>query len=160
MVEERNADILLELIKRRILPGTTVISDCRSSYRCLSNESYQHLNVNHKLTFKDPETGAQKNSIEGIWSTLKRSLQSTNHVTGSKKHPSSYLGWVFVFFSSNNFVLLSAHCLRFPKLILLTPQAPLLWYLKWAPGYYWMSAIAQTGTAESQNFCISEFNAD
>ncbi|GBO43469.1 hypothetical protein AVEN_207531-1 [Araneus ventricosus] len=28
VVDERSADVLLEVIKRRILPGTTIMSDC------------------------------------------------------------------------------------------------------------------------------------
>jgi hypothetical protein len=33
----------------------------------LGEEGYQHLKVNHSITFKDPETGACTNSIETSW---------------------------------------------------------------------------------------------
>ncbi|GBO18782.1 hypothetical protein AVEN_158451-1 [Araneus ventricosus] len=79
VVDERSADVLLEVIKR-ILPGTTIMSDCWSSYSCLSDEVFKHLTVNHSVTFVDPDTGAHTNAIERTWSALKRSLHGTNHV--------------------------------------------------------------------------------
>ncbi|GBN59181.1 hypothetical protein AVEN_88712-1 [Araneus ventricosus] len=82
VVDERSADVLLEVIKRRILPGTTIMSDCWSSYSCLSDEGFKHLTVNHSVTFVDPDTEAHTNAIEGTWSALKRSLHGTNHVAG------------------------------------------------------------------------------
>ncbi|GFX85931.1 transposon Tf2-9 polyprotein [Trichonephila clavipes] len=49
--------------------------------------SYQHLRVNHSLTFKDPETSAHTNSIEGTWSAIKRSLRNhAAHVEGEFDH--------------------------------------------------------------------------
>ncbi|KAF8792308.1 putative transposase-like protein like [Argiope bruennichi] len=80
VVPERTADVLLEIIKRRILPGNTIISDYWSSYKCLENEGFQHLKVNHSLTFEDLETGAHTNSIEGTWGAIKRYLHGTNHI--------------------------------------------------------------------------------
>ncbi|GFX34581.1 hypothetical protein TNCV_3658191 [Trichonephila clavipes] len=34
-----------------------------------------HLSVNPKMYFKDPETSANTNSIEGSWSAIKKSLR-------------------------------------------------------------------------------------
>ena len=73
-VESRGADILLPIIQNYILPGTTIISDFWKAYDCLQNEGFQHLKVNHSLTFKDPETGAHTNGIEGSWLHAKKSL--------------------------------------------------------------------------------------
>lgn len=64
-------DTLLPIIKDWILPGTTIISDYWRAYNCLEQEGYQHLRVNHSLTFKDPETGAHTNSIESSWRAAK-----------------------------------------------------------------------------------------
>ncbi|GFT13518.1 zinc finger protein 271 [Trichonephila clavipes] len=48
---------------------------------------YQHLRVNHSLTFKNPETSAHTNSIEGTWSAIKRSLRNhAAHVEGEFDH--------------------------------------------------------------------------
>ncbi|GFX86942.1 mitotic-spindle organizing protein 2A [Trichonephila clavipes] len=73
----------VKVIREWILPGTTIISDCWRAYECLSDEGYRHLTVNHSLTFKDPETGAHTNAIEGTWSAIKRNLKGhTAHVEG------------------------------------------------------------------------------
>lgn len=34
----RNAEVLLEVIKRKIKPGTTIVSDCWKAYNCLNDE--------------------------------------------------------------------------------------------------------------------------
>ncbi|GBN24084.1 hypothetical protein AVEN_15284-1 [Araneus ventricosus] len=58
VVENRTSEVLLSVIEEHILPGTTVMSDCRSSYQCLSDEGFEHLTVNHSMHFVDPDTGA------------------------------------------------------------------------------------------------------
>ncbi|GFQ70870.1 putative transposase-like protein [Trichonephila clavata] len=83
VVANRTKKELLGVIREWILPGSTIISDCWRSYNCLSDEGYIHLRVNHSLTFKDPETSAHTNSIEGTWSAIKRGLKNhTAHVEG------------------------------------------------------------------------------
>ena len=62
-VENRKQSTLLKIIKERIRPGTTIISDCWKSYDCLKNKGFTHLQVNHSLTFKDPITGAHTNKV-------------------------------------------------------------------------------------------------
>ena len=70
-VEERNRDTLLGIIKERIEPGTTIISDCWKAYDCLEQEGYVHLKVNHSLNFVDPTSGAHTNTIERRWRDAK-----------------------------------------------------------------------------------------
>ncbi|GBM51373.1 hypothetical protein AVEN_110821-1 [Araneus ventricosus] len=82
VVENRTSEVLLSVIEKHILPGTTIISDCWKSYDCLSHEGFGHLTVNLGLHFVDPSTGAHANSIESMWSDIKRNLQGTNHVQG------------------------------------------------------------------------------
>ncbi|GFU96196.1 mitotic-spindle organizing protein 2A [Trichonephila clavipes] len=77
----RTKECLLSVIKEWVLPGTTIISDCWASYNCLKDEGFQHLKVNHSLTFVCPVTGAHNNSIEGSWSGIKRFLGNTTHRT-------------------------------------------------------------------------------
>ncbi|GFX32412.1 mitotic-spindle organizing protein 2A [Trichonephila clavipes] len=77
----RTKECLLAVIKEWVLPGTTNISDCWASYNCLKDEGFQHLKVNHSLTFVCPVTGAHTNSIEGSWSGIKRFLGNTTHRT-------------------------------------------------------------------------------
>lgn len=77
-VNNRSANTLIPIIKEFIQPGTTIYSDCWKAYDQLGQENYEHLTVNHSLTFKDPETGACTNTIEGLWATVKRFLPGTN----------------------------------------------------------------------------------
>ncbi|GFV18000.1 putative transposase-like protein [Trichonephila clavipes] len=73
--KRKSKDTLLASIKSNIKEGTTIISDCWKSYDCLEDEGFLHLSVNHKMYFKDPETGSHTNSIEGSWSAIKKSLR-------------------------------------------------------------------------------------
>ena len=72
-VTDRSAQTLIPLIKRWILPGTTVVSDCWKSYSSLSKEGYIHQTVNHSIQFVS-DSGAHTNHIESRWNSLKRSL--------------------------------------------------------------------------------------
>lgn len=81
-VINRTQKTLLPIIKQYIKPKTTIISDCWKSYECLDKNGFEHLKVNHSLTFKDPETGAHTNTIEGTWFHVKRSLPKH----GTRKH--------------------------------------------------------------------------
>ena len=74
VVEQRNKDTLLPLIKDWILPGTTVLSDLWGAYNCLGDEGFVHDGVNHSVNFVDPETGAHTQNIENTWSHAKRFL--------------------------------------------------------------------------------------
>ena len=62
-VKNRTKRTLLALIKKRIHPGSIIISDCWKSYDCLKSEKFQHLQVNHSLTFVDEVTGAHTNKV-------------------------------------------------------------------------------------------------
>ena len=63
----RKKDTLLALIKKWILPGSIIHSDCWKAYSCLSKFGYTHVTVNHSKEFVNAETGACTNSIESDW---------------------------------------------------------------------------------------------
>lgn len=42
----------------------------------MNNLGYIHLMVNHSKNFVDPHTRAHTNTIEGIWSQVKRKLKA------------------------------------------------------------------------------------
>ena len=90
-VEFRDRQTLTDIIKSRILPGTTIISDCWSAYIHLGKEGYEHLKVNHSLNFKDPETGAHTNTIEGTWRHVKASLPEYNRQTDFTVYLADYM---------------------------------------------------------------------
>jgi len=76
-VENRTRDTLLPIIKKWILPGTLIISDCWKPYDVLSEEDFLHLKVNHSVCFKDPQTGANTNRIESTWRAAKAYYNSS-----------------------------------------------------------------------------------
>ena len=51
MVRERDAETLLSIIQKRVVGGTTIFSDCWSSYSALRRMGYVHYQVNHKKHF-------------------------------------------------------------------------------------------------------------
>lgn len=48
----------------------------------LKDEGYRHLTVNHSVEFKNPETGAHSNNVEGMWCHAKASMTQYSR----KKH--------------------------------------------------------------------------
>jgi hypothetical protein len=70
----------------------------------LDKKGFEHLTVNHSVTFKDPETGAHTNTIEGTWFHVKRSLPKH----GTRKHLlASYFAeymWRKKFYSFETFI--------------------------------------------------------
>ena len=73
-VPTRDANTLLTVIRRWVKPGTTIMSDCRRAYDCLSNEGFVHASVNHSYNFVDPNTGAHTQNIERVWREVRGSI--------------------------------------------------------------------------------------
>ncbi|KFM63713.1 hypothetical protein X975_24463, partial [Stegodyphus mimosarum] len=71
VVPERSSECFLSVINECILPKTTIISNCWKAYNCLSDEGFELLTINDSVQFKDLDTGANINKIEGTWSTIK-----------------------------------------------------------------------------------------
>jgi transposase-like protein len=74
-VADRTAATLLEVINRRIAPGTTIMSDSWRAYDRIQNQKdkgFTHLRVNHRFRFVDPETGAHTQTIESTWRLAKQ----------------------------------------------------------------------------------------
>ena len=78
-VERRNEETLLEVIQRKILPGSIIMSDMWGGYQNLLTRlphyGYSHLTVNHSEYFMNPVTSANTQSIESFWSVIKRNLR-------------------------------------------------------------------------------------
>ena len=89
IVQERSEAVLVEIIKRRIRPGTTIISDCWAAYRNLHEHGYRHMTVNHSENFVDPHTGAHTQTIESTWGALKNFLRGVGRNLG--KHLNEYI---------------------------------------------------------------------
>ena len=79
IVPDRKAETLLKIIFELVLPGTTIIHDSWSSYNKIQNlKGFKSMSVTHNYNFKDPETGAHTNKIEGLWSQFKRKFKAMN----------------------------------------------------------------------------------
>lgn len=79
-VEKRDVPTLVPLIHKWIKPGTTIMSDMWKSYAKLREDpkyKYEHLTVNHSVTFKDKVSGACTNAVEGSWRHAKVSHPSS-----------------------------------------------------------------------------------
>jgi len=75
-VENRSSSTLLAQIKDWIEPGSVIVSDRWKAYNCLGREDYNHLTVNHKYNFVDPDTGAHTNNIEREWREVRKCVQT------------------------------------------------------------------------------------
>jgi transposase-like protein len=61
-VNDRSADTIIELIKKWIRPGTTVVTDCWATCRSLPDEGFNHLRVHHSITFVDEDRGSHQHT--------------------------------------------------------------------------------------------------
>ena len=76
-VATRDRATLIPIIRKYVRPNSVIISDLWKAYDTLGDVGYTHLTVNHSLTFKDPETGANTNRIESTWRAVKASYNSS-----------------------------------------------------------------------------------
>jgi hypothetical protein len=71
IVKNREAETLLSVIFEKCRQGTTIFSDCWSSYNKISAfKEFKHQTVNHSLNFVDPDTGNYKVYVFIVFSTL------------------------------------------------------------------------------------------
>ena len=73
-VNDRSSTTLLGIIKKAIMPGTTIISDQWRAYNGIEEimkRDYRHIRVNHSEHFVDPISGACTNSVESLWGKAK-----------------------------------------------------------------------------------------
>jgi ISXO2-like transposase domain len=97
-VPDRSAETLVAVINRYVAEGSTIVTDLWKGYSNISQlNNYHHMTVNHSLTFKDPVTGANTNTIEGTWCGLKAGISFKNRTSGSIE---SHL-WEFIWRRKN-----------------------------------------------------------
>lgn len=78
VVDRRDADTLLGVIQRNVLPGTDIYTDEWAAYRNLSANDYQHASVNHSYNFVNPATGVHTQNVESMWKHAKDKLKCGN----------------------------------------------------------------------------------
>ncbi len=74
-VKNRKKKTLINLIKKHVLPGSIIYTNCWKGYIGLEAHGYVHKTVNHSLHFKYPVTGIHTNTIEGNWTAMKKMSQ-------------------------------------------------------------------------------------
>jgi hypothetical protein len=82
-VRSSGARVLVPEIENRVAVGAHIHSDEWGAYRSLSKRGYSHTTVNHSKLEYVRET-AYTNTIEGVWSQLKRSIDGTHHAISPK----------------------------------------------------------------------------
>lgn len=77
------------IIKKKVDPSSTVVTDGFAAYAKLDNSFADHKVINHADGFYAWE-GYSTNRIENYWSTLKRMIKGT-HISVSRKHLPKYI---------------------------------------------------------------------
>ena len=85
-VENRTGEMLLNLIKEWVTPGTVIVSDSWKTYTNLGKHGYIQT-VNHSIEIVNKQ-GFHTNKIESCWQEMKVKLATHSR---KKEHYSSYL---------------------------------------------------------------------
>ncbi len=90
VIPKATKDVLIPHIVENIDTDATVSTDELHAYKGMTKHGYEHGFVSHKR--KQWKKGIHHtNTIEGVWSQIKRSIKGT-HIHVSRKHMSKYLG--------------------------------------------------------------------
>lgn len=78
VVKNRRRTTLMPLIKAKIHPGSTIVTDSYSTYRHLSDYGWRHTTVNHSRGEWTNADGISQARIEQHWAALKRAIRGTH----------------------------------------------------------------------------------
>ena len=85
VVDQRNAETLLPIIKRVCKPDTIIHSDEWAAYNKLEEiTGFQHDTVNHTFDFVDPKTWVHTQNIESCWNRQKCRIKKMKGVMREK----------------------------------------------------------------------------
>ena len=93
IVSKRDENTLLNVIKKFILPGTTIYSDGWKSYQNLDQHNhYHHDFVNHSMNFLNPnDKNIHTQTIERKWRSLKDHLPKSSNGPNRSDHLIEFL---------------------------------------------------------------------
>jgi len=80
----------VEIVKDKVVPSATVITDSYPPYKNLKKSFAKHVRINHDEN-EYVKDGFTTKNIENYWSTLKRMIKGT-HIHVSKRHLPKYVG--------------------------------------------------------------------
>jgi hypothetical protein len=82
VVSKRDRDTIVEVLAVHVRPGSTLVTDCWKGYYGIEAVlGMYHLTVYHSKWFKNNETGACTNHIEGTWSGINDKIPPRNKTT-------------------------------------------------------------------------------
>lgn len=90
VVEHADAYTALKYAKENIKEGTEIHTDKWRAYGKLPSKGYIHKTVHHAKHYVDSSTGVNINSVEGVWSLLRRGIDGIYHYV-SKKYLPKYI---------------------------------------------------------------------
>ncbi|CAL1284084.1 unnamed protein product [Larinioides sclopetarius] len=76
VVEDRSAEVLVEVIIKRVVPGSTLVISCGTLYSS-SRALFEQLEVLHNVTITDTSK-----STDGTWLKVRRALQGNDFLDG------------------------------------------------------------------------------
>ncbi|KAL6481208.1 hypothetical protein MHYP_G00092880 [Metynnis hypsauchen] len=97
LVQKRNRETLMPLIKKHVRKHSIVVSDEWRAYSNLTREGYQHVKVNHSVNYVDPQTGYHTQNIERAWQTFKREVWRfrANRSEKALKQQLCFIEWTY-----------------------------------------------------------------
>jgi transposase-like protein len=93
VVENRTESTIVEVLQRHVARGSTIWTDCFSSYKNLSRIfNIVHQTVNHSVEFVDRESGVNTNTVEGTNYALKNFVPPRNRtITHLENHLNEFV---------------------------------------------------------------------
>lgn len=88
-VSNANSDTLREAIRKHVIAGSTLHTDEHTGYKNIAASNFQHSTINHGEGVYS-KNGVTTNSIESVWSVMKRGLYGVYH-QASAKHIGKYV---------------------------------------------------------------------
>lgn len=114
-VPDRSAATLMSIINQSIAPESTIISDSWRAYTNIANQpQLNHLTVNHKFKFVNPQNEAYTQTIERTWRSAKKGnkKRSRAHSSLLDSYLCKYM-WRVKFKGDNLFEKIMEHIVEF-----------------------------------------------
>ena len=89
VIDKNDSATIHKAIEENVLPGSCIMTDEHKSYSGLADKQFTHESVSHN-TGEFVRVDAHTNSIESVWSVMKRGMHGVYH-KASRKHLHRYV---------------------------------------------------------------------